>query len=192
MATWPTSAARSTRMGGTRRSRSSSSGSRKVPNPTRQAPRGRLDVDRSLWLLSFLKFKGWVRRAWRSLKTVKGLILGLVGSLVFMPMVISSLLTPPIGGDSEIEMFRRYGPVLLLVYCMLNLLLSTGERVLYFSPPEIDFLFSGPFRRRQLLLYRFFGTLAAALLTSMVLTLVSVRHSFLPIAAFTGILLSIE
>jgi hypothetical protein len=42
----------------------------------------------------------------------------------------------------------------LLLACLLTVAVSSGPAI-YFSRAEIDFLFTGPFSRRGLLLYKF-------------------------------------
>jgi Putative ABC exporter len=43
-----------------------------------------------------------------------------------------------------------------------NVVTSLGERALYFSPSDVDFLFPGPFSRRQILVYKILGSVTAA------------------------------
>lgn len=150
-------------------------------------------MDRSLALLLVLRLKGWIRRWGRGLKTVKGAVLALVGSLVFLPMLVSSIVAAASGGGAqELGEIRRYGPLALFAYGMLNLILSAGERVLYFSPAEVDFLFTGPYRPRQVLLYRMVGSLATVLLTALFLAVVASRHAVLGVSAFLGLFLGLE
>jgi len=132
-------------------------------------------VDRSLWLLATLRSWSGIRRYVRGLRTVKGMVLGLFGSIVFLPVLISLIVSPSLPFAPQHEAVRRFGPFVLLGYCLVNLLLSTGERVLYYSPAEVDLLFAGPYRRHQLLVYRFVGSLGASAVTALFLTAVSAR-----------------
>src|SRR5262249_58480123 len=60
---------------------------------------------------------------------------------------------------------RRYGPFALLAMAVLTLLTSSSERaVLPFTPAEVNLLFAGPFRRRQLLSYKLMVSFLSILL----------------------------
>ena len=54
-------------------------------------------------------------------------------------------------------------PVVMLLYVVLSILTSLGERAIYFSPSDVDFLFPAPFSRRQILLYKILGSFTAAI-----------------------------
>jgi hypothetical protein len=73
----------------------------------------------------------------------------------------------PTDGD-QLAVVRRFGPLGLLAFCLLQLLYSSGEKaVVAFTPPETNFLIAGPFSRRQLLGYKvmvnFLSLLVAAI-----------------------------
>jgi Putative ABC exporter len=146
-------------------------------------------VNRALWFLLFLQFRGWWRKLWNSLRTVKGALLVLLGASVFGLWILSVLLTPAQAG-ADPDTLRRYGPTALLVYCFLSVILSRGERGLYFSPAEINLLFSGPFGRRQLLGYKIASSALVGLPTTLVLTLILQVHARWFLAAFLGLFLA--
>ena len=81
---------------------------------------------------------------------------------------------------------------MLLSYCLFNALSNPGERGVYFSPGEVNFLFAAPFGRRELLAYKiavgFVFTLPSALFMTLVLQIYA--QSFL--AAFVGVLLVLQ
>lgn len=149
-------------------------------------------MDRSLWLLLALRAKGWARRWTRNLATLKGTLLALVGLLVFLPLLVSALVVPRIQIAEQIALTRSYGPLGLLGYCLLNILLSTGERAIYYSPAEVNYLFCGPFRPRQLLLYKVVANLASALFAAAFATLFLQHHAASALAAFVGMFLAFE
>jgi hypothetical protein len=60
------------------------------------------------------------------------------------------------------DSFREVIPVVMLVYVVLSIVTSLGERAIYFSPSDVDFLFPAPFSRRQILLYKILGSIASA------------------------------
>jgi hypothetical protein len=149
-------------------------------------------MDRALRLLLRLRLRGFVRRWVRSLRTPKGLLLALVSSLLFLPWAIVSLFSPRIQLDAQLELIRRHGALGLLAFCALNVILSSEERAVYFSPAEVDFLFSGPFPRRQLLMYRMLGEAFSSLLTSLLLTFLLAHHANTFLPAFVGLFLMVE
>jgi hypothetical protein len=147
-------------------------------------------VNRSLVLLNLLRGRAWLRRWTRSFRTLKGLLLALVGSLVFVPMIVAALLAPRVQTTAQLGAIREYGPLALFTYCVLNVLLSSGDRAVYYSPAEVIFLFSGPFRPRQILLYKITAGLAASFLTALVATIAFGPHAASYHAAFLGLFLS--
>jgi hypothetical protein len=151
---------------------------------------GRVLVTGALWLLIGFQMRGWVRYLGRNLRTVKGALLAVVGATVILFWLLSLLLTPTEArGAMDPSGVRRYGPLALLGYCLLNVIFSTGERSIYFAPAEINFLFPGPFSRRQLLAYKVTLTLLVGLPTALFMCLmVRVRDGWFP-AVFTGLLL---
>ncbi|MGF1582623.1 MAG: putative ABC exporter domain-containing protein [Gemmataceae bacterium] len=110
-------------------------------------------MDRALWLLIKLRLKGWWRFIKRSVTTVKGAVSALVAVGLFglwmTGVVIQGLQAP-----RNLDLTRLYGPLALFGLCLLNLTMSVGERVLSFSPAEVNLLFTAPLSRRQLLLYK--------------------------------------
>ena len=145
-------------------------------------------MDRSLWLLLWLRANSGLRRWGRTLRTLKGAMLGVVGVLVFLPTLVTMLFAP---GMARPGLMRRYGPLGLLTYCLLNVLVSSGDRAVYYSPGEVNFLFSGPFRPRQLLLYKVIGGLCAATLTALMMTFFFAHHASMWIAAYIGLFLAL-
>jgi hypothetical protein len=145
-------------------------------------------VNPALWLLIGLQTRGWLRYLGRNVRTVKGALLALVGLFVFVPWLLSLLLAAHAGIGFAPEI-RLYGPAALLLYCLLNVLLSSGERAIYFSPAEVNFLFPGPFGRRQLLAYKIGSGLLVSIPYTLFLTLLLRVHSPSFLSAFVGLLL---
>ncbi|MFO0926624.1 MAG: putative ABC exporter domain-containing protein [Gemmataceae bacterium] len=143
----------------------------------------------ALWVLLGLQMRGWLRYLGRSLTTVRGVLLALLGMIVFVPWLISLAVARPGGGMDPIEV-RRYGPALLIFYCVTNLLFSSHERALYFTPAEVQFLFPGPFGRRQVLAYKLLLTLLVGLPATLIMAAVfRVRDGWFP-ATVLGVLLA--
>ena len=139
-----------------------------------------------------LRLAGVLRRWSRGLRTIKGLLLTLVGSLLFLPMLLSTVFAPRVQLAAQLAMIRRYGPLGMLAFCLLNLLLSSDERAVYFAPAEVEFLFSGPLRRRELLIYKMVGGLFSSVLVAFLMTFFFAHHATSILPAFVGLFLMIE
>jgi hypothetical protein len=152
-------------------------------------------MDRALWLLVWLTFRGWARRLRRTAQTPKGMVLTVLGALIFVPMMFNVVLVATAFPEEEIAAktaeIRHFGPAALLAYLVLALLLSSAEHGLTFTPAEIGFLFPAPFSRRQLVAYKIVTALLRSLLGTLFMT--AVFHVYAPhfLAAFVGLLLAI-
>ncbi|MFO0953161.1 MAG: putative ABC exporter domain-containing protein [Isosphaeraceae bacterium] len=149
-------------------------------------------MDSSLLLLLRLRTGAWLRRWGRNVRTLKGSLQALVGTLFFVPMVLAFVLAPRIQTEAQTELIRRYGALGLFAFCVLNVVMSTGERAVYYSPGEVNFLFSGPYRPRQLLLYKIVSGLGMGLLTTPFMTLAFAHHARSFFAAFVGLYLALQ
>ncbi len=102
-------------------------------------------MHRALWLLTWLRFVGWIRRVGRLLSTVKGALLtlfvGILLSLWMVLLVATALMRPHGGRLGTPELARSYGPMALLAYCVLLLALPSNERMIAFTPAEVNLLF---------------------------------------------------
>jgi hypothetical protein len=147
-------------------------------------------VHRALWLLLGLRLRGWLRRLRRALSTVRGALLAAFGFLLFVAWLLPSLLVPS-PEPTHLEEVRRFGPLALVAFCLLNLIFSTGERAISFTPAEVNLLFPAPFSRRHLLLYKIAGTLGVSLLTALFLTLFGRQHTASFLSGLVGLTLTI-
>jgi hypothetical protein len=149
-------------------------------------------MDRALWLLIGLRFKGWRRRFGRSLRTAKGIALTIVGLVVFAPWMISVVTMGGAARDpGRLEQMRRFGPLFFFTYCLLTLAFSSGERALVFSPAEVDFLFPGPFRRRQILLYKIVANVGIGVLSAAFMAAVFRHNAARFDSAYVGMFLGL-
>lgn len=109
----------------------------------------------SLFLLSWLRFKGALRQATRKLKTVKGALLYAFGLIVFLnwvPVWVFGAFRHP-SRDLPLGLFESVNPgitrfcisALLLTCCVLALLFPGKKALIAFKMSEVDFLFPGPF-----------------------------------------------
>jgi len=153
-------------------------------------------MDRALWQLLWLRLRGSLRRRLRSLRTVRGWLLTLTGLgfigcwLLLAARHAVTAPGPLAGGASSVPAARSLFPAILLLACVLTAAVRTGP-VIYFSRAEIDFLFTGPFSRRALLLYKFLSYGSGALISALCISAVAPLHSRLWAAAFLGTFLSL-
>jgi hypothetical protein len=136
----------------------------------------------ALWKLFRLSEKASRRALLRGARTVRGALLlafliGVLGSwlvtIVGMTLVMRGHAESPFQAGSA----APYLPPILMAFFLQSVLASRGVGHLYFSPAEIDFLFAGPFHRRELLLYKLFRKCLA-------LVLVALLFSWSPIVLF--------
>ena len=117
----------------------------------------------ALVYLYFLRMRASLRRMRRSVATPKGIIFAIFGLclvVLWLGSLLARGLTGEVGDPAEI---RGYVPYALVFFLLMALLTSAGERAIYFSPAEVNLLFSGPFSRRQLVLYKI-GTIAMGIM----------------------------
>ncbi len=145
----------------------------------------------SLFLLQRMRLFAWFRRIGRKMASPKGLLLTLFGSLFFVFQFSIYFLNP--GGarsPQAVEMTRRIGPVFLLAYCLLTLLFSPGDKAFAFTPAEISFLFTAPYTRRQLLLYKIGGNVGLVCISSLFFTIIMRSNSPNWLSGYFGLALT--
>jgi len=147
-------------------------------------------MDRALWFLLRLRFVAWGRRVARGLRGVKGVLLVVFGFCMLGMLVVSAVRQPRHRVDGEA--LRLYGTGALLAYCVMVVLTSAGEPAVTFSAAEVDFLFPGPFSRRELLAYKILGSAFSSLITAglMLTWLGHYAHSLA--AAFFAVMLMLN
>lgn len=144
-------------------------------------------MNAALWQLLGLQCCGWVRKVWRSLHTVKGALLVVLGLVVFVPWLLSLLMAPQAGAGIPADKLLRFGPAVFLLYCLTTVLFSKGERAIYFTPAEVNFLFPGPFTRRQLLGYKLTANVLFGLPSTLFMSLLFQIHARWYLACFLGL-----
>ena len=155
-------------------------------------------MHRALWKLLVLRFRGAVRRVWRGLKTPRGAVFfvftaSMIG-LWLGPMVFFGLFAT--GREAEAAhgaisgTFGEMMPIGLLAITLMSLL-GSSKRSVHFTPAEVDFLFAGPFSRRQLLFYKIVANGFGAVVTAAFFTLFFLQAASLAVAAFVGLFLTI-
>jgi hypothetical protein len=147
-------------------------------------------MHQALFLLMRLQLRGWFRGLRRTLGTVKGALLAAVGAFVMFSWLVSALLTPAASKRPDPEYVQRFGPLGLLAITVLTMIFSSGGKSVTFTPAEVDFLFPGPFTRRQLLAYKIAGTVGLAALSTLILTLFTRNFANWFLAAYIGVFLT--
>ena len=146
-------------------------------------------MNAGLWLLIGLQLRGWIRYFLRGLLTLRGALLAILGGTFFALWLLSVAFANRTNGTSNPMLVQLYGPSTLLFYCVLNVLLSSSERGIYFTPAEVNFLFPAPLGRRSLLAYKIASSVIIGLPTCLVLSVISYGYSRSFLNAFLGMLL---
>lgn len=147
----------------------------------------------ALSLLLRLKLRGSVRRQIRRLKTPKGFVLTLLGTLV-LALWLGSLALSFHQAPTRLDPFaselrvRAFGLMLFLM----SLSTALTNRGLYLQKSEIERLFSAPVSRRDLVRYRLLANGLRSLLGGVILGMFSARRMPDPPLAFAGIMLSMQ
>jgi Putative ABC exporter len=150
----------------------------------------------ALFKLIALSTKSMLRRTFRGAKTVRGafLLLFTIGILVLSlaPSVVTAVTLRSLEEKPNFSgMAEPYLPSVIMVLCLLFAFTSGGQMAFSFTPAEVDFLFTAPFDRRELLIYKLSKTILGLVFTALLLTI-----SFLPVltswlSAFVGLMLTL-
>ncbi len=147
-------------------------------------------MDPALIKLLRLRMRALRRRMFRGIKTPRGALLFAAGAgMIVLWLGPALVMVVAMDQRSNPQTVRAVIPLILLALCMFNVSTSAREKAIHFSPAEVDFLFSGPFTRRQLLLYKLTGNAAASVFMSLMFSILFLRHSTMWIAAMLGYLL---
>jgi hypothetical protein len=155
-------------------------------------------MDARLVKLLLIRFKGGVRQRFRELKTPRGMLF-LGATLTVMTVLMAdpgAMAGNPLQGvfsrdPAQLrEQIAQFMPVGLLAGFLLTICISPSPG-LYFSPAEVDLLFSGPFTRRSLLLYKLGSYAFGVLLSSALVTLLLPSSALAPAPAFLGTFLTL-
>jgi hypothetical protein len=151
-----------------------------------------LTMDRALFILMMLQARAVVRRTLRGARTIRGAAFLAVGVVVFILWLGPTLMGMSYSRRDTVapEKVREYIPAALLLACAASLM-GTGDKALYFTPAEVNFLFPGPFSRRQLLGYKLTKAAIGALGMGLFMSIALRRFSQLWLGALLGAFLSL-
>ncbi|MDB5320642.1 MAG: putative rane protein [Phycisphaerales bacterium] len=130
-----------------------------------------------LVMLYRLQGRALYRRMTRNMRSLKGVLLGGFGVAVIALWLAPSLWQAYRMPRTDPAQVRAVAPVIMLAMSLLALVTSGGEKAVAFTPAEVDFLFPGPFTRRALLAYKIGKALAGLLFSSVLMSVVFLRHA---------------
>jgi hypothetical protein len=143
-----------------------------------------------LLVLYRLQSRAVFRRLVGNLRSVKGVFLALFGVAVIGLWLAPSLWQAMRSPRTDPRVVQDAVPILLLATCLLQAFTSGGDRAIAFTPAEVDFLFPGPFTRRQLLAYKVAKTIAGMLFSATILSIVLLQHAAHWSQAWVGLFLA--
>src|SRR5579859_7185650 len=129
----------------------------------------------------------------RRLKTPRGALLCLIGCGMFVVWIGPGLflgITHHPRLVEPVEM-RSNVPAILLLMCGWTIFNAGGDKAIYFSPGEVNFLLGGPFRRRELLGYKLLFTIQGAVLTSLIFAMAFLAYFPWWFSTYIGIFLAL-
>src|SRR4051794_25812772 len=153
-------------------------------------------MDQALAKLIVLSMKAQLRRSLRGARTVRGALLllmavGFVALMVGPSLATALFMRRQPALDHFSGAAEPYAALGLLGFCLTFILTSAGEKAIYFTPAEVDFLFPAPFHRRALLTYKMGRTALGLLLLSLFCSLTMLLFFRSWLAGFVGLLLSL-
>ena len=154
-------------------------------------------MDPALSQLLILRLRGGLRQRLYQLASVRGLLFSLVfGGIIWFLIASNSSSGTSLLGSSALdqqalsEQILTFMPLSMLGLSLLTVALATGP-TFHFSPNEINFLFTGPFRRRDLIVYKFGAYVAGVTLSSVFVTLVAQPLTGSALSVFIATLLTL-
>lgn len=145
----------------------------------------------ALLTLMRLRARGSCRRLFGGLRTAKGAVYVVVSFGLLAMWLGPALFFGLTQDSSDPALVRNVVPAALLMFCLMNLVSIRAESGIAFQPAEVDFLFSGPFRRRDLLVYKLLGTACGAVGVALLFSLFLMPHVASWAAGFVGAFLGL-
>ncbi len=142
----------------------------------------------ALLKLGTLRLRGTLRRLGRAFKSVRGALLAAFGLLILVLLVLPTFSPEYLRSDPAVV--RAIAPLAILLFCLMSLL-TAPDKAINFSMAEVEFLFPGPFTRRELLLYKLIESAYVAAFTALIFSLAFRYWSTWWIAGWIGIWLSL-
>ena len=154
-------------------------------------------MDPALRQLLMFRLRGGLRQRLHQFASIRGLLFSLAfGGIVWFLIASNGSSDTSILGPAALDrqtlsaQIMTFMPLSMLGLSLLTVLMTTGP-TFHFSPNEINFLFTGPFRRRELILYKFCAYVAGVTLTSLFITLIAPPQTGSALAVFIATLLTL-
>ena len=154
-------------------------------------------MDAALSQLLIFRLRGGLRQRLLQLASVRGLLFSLAfGGIIWFLIASNSASGTGLFGSVALdrqaigEHILTFMPLSLLGLSLLTVLMTTGP-TFHFSPNEINFLFTGPFRRRDLILYKFAAYVAGVALSSVFVTILVQPDAASVLSVFIATLLTL-
>ncbi|MEL6642674.1 MAG: putative ABC exporter domain-containing protein [Pseudomonadota bacterium] len=154
-------------------------------------------MDAALGQLLILRLRGGLRQRLLQLASVRGLLFSLAfGGIIWFLIVSNSASGTGLFGTAALDSqalgahIMTFMPLSMLGLSLLTVVLTTGP-TFHFSPNEINFLFTGPFRRRDLILYKFAAYLAGVIFSSAFVTIIAPPQIGSPLSVFIATMLTL-
>ncbi|MEX2114090.1 MAG: putative ABC exporter domain-containing protein [Pirellulales bacterium] len=146
-------------------------------------------MNRALFTLMKLRLRGAGRKVARTMKRPKGALLVLLSVGLFALIVLPSLLAPQ---HAKFDGGRPWflDAEALFGFWLVMMIMGRSAGTMVFTLPEVEFLFPGPFSRRELLAYKLALSSLAPLGTAVMMVLFLGRFSLWWPALALGVWLS--
>jgi len=143
------------------------------------------------------RLRGGLRQRLLQLASVRGLLFSLAfGGIIWFLIVSNNSSDTSLFGSVALdrqalgEQIITFMPLSMLGLSLLTVVMTTGP-TFHFSPNEINFLFTGPFRRRDLIIYKFGAYLAGVILSSAFVTILAPPQTGSALSVFVATLLTL-
>ena len=154
-------------------------------------------MDSALRQLLILRLRGGLRQRLLQLASLRGLLFTIAfGGIIWFLVTSNGSSDTRFLGSAVLDrqamsaQIMTFMPLSMLGLSLLTVLMTTGP-TFHFSPNEINFLFTGPFRRRDLILYKFCAYVAGVTLTSLFITLIAPPQTGSALSVFFASLLTL-
>ena len=154
-------------------------------------------MDPALRQLLILRLRGGLRQRLLQLASLRGLLFSLAfGGIIWFLIASNGSSDTSFLGSAALDrqalsaQIMTFMPLSMLGLSLLTVLMTTGP-TFHFSPNEINFLVTGPFHRRDLILYKFCAYVAGVTLTSLFITLIAPPQTGSALPVFIATLLTL-
>jgi hypothetical protein len=144
----------------------------------------------ALFKLVRLQLKGWLRRQFTG-GSLRRTAFGAVATVLFVFWFIGAAVGASVQTPSAPEQVLAILPLYLTAFALLPMITGNDDRAIAFTPAEIDFLFPGPFGRRDLVVFKLTKLVLSSLAAGVFFTLFLHRYSASLAACVVGAALSL-